>query len=59
VARQIVHVRLRNVDNRSAPGNGHPADTPRPVLNTWNLQKFSNGTVFDNELWGADRGVLR
>ena len=25
------------------PGNGHPTDTPRPLLNTWNLQKFSNG----------------
>ena len=41
------------------PGNGHPTDTPRPQLNTWNLQKYSNGTVFDNELWGANFGVLR
>jgi len=23
------------------PGNGHPTDTPRPRLNTWNLQKYS------------------
>ena len=41
------------------PGNGHPTDTPRPRLNTWQLQKYSNGTVFDNELWGANFGVLR
>jgi hypothetical protein len=41
------------------PGNSVPTDTPRPMLNTWNLQKFSNGTVFDNELWGANFGVLR
>ena len=41
------------------PGNAVPTDTPRPVLNTWNLQKFSNGSVFDNELWGANFGVLR
>ena len=41
------------------PGNGFPTDTPRPVLNTWNLQKYSNNSVFDNELWGADFGVLR
>jgi len=41
------------------PGNGHPTDTPRPQLNTYQLQKYSNGTVFDNELWGANFGVLR
>jgi hypothetical protein len=41
------------------PGNGHPTDTPRPQLNTYQLQKYSNGTVFDNELWGASFGVLR
>ena len=41
------------------PGNSVPTDTPRPVLNTWNLQKYSNGSVFDNELWGANFGVLR
>jgi len=40
------------------PGNSFPTDNPRPQLNTWNLQKFSNGTVFDNELWGANFGVL-
>jgi len=41
------------------PGNAFPTDVPRPQLNTFNLQKFSNGAVFDNELWGADFGVLR
>jgi hypothetical protein len=41
------------------PGNGHPTDRPRPQLNTWQLQKYSNGRVFDNELWGANTGVLR
>jgi hypothetical protein len=41
------------------PGNAFPTDTPRPQLNTWQLQKYSNGSVFDNELWGANFGVLR
>ena len=41
------------------PGNSVPTDTPRPQLNTWNLQKYSNGVVFDNEMWGANFGVLR
>ncbi len=42
------------------PGNGaYPTDKPRPQLNTWTLSKYSNGTVFDNQLWGADFGVLR
>ena len=41
------------------PGNAFPTDTPRPQLNTWTLQKYSNNTVFDNELWGANFGVLR
>jgi hypothetical protein len=41
------------------PKNGHPTDTPGPELNTYQLQKYSNGTVFDNELWGANFGVLR
>jgi hypothetical protein len=40
------------------PGNGFPTDIPRPQLNTYNLQTFSNGTVFDNEMWGANFGVL-
>jgi hypothetical protein len=41
------------------PGNGFPTDVPRPRLNTYNLQQYSNGTVFDNEMWGANFGVLR
>ena len=41
------------------PGNAFPTDTPRPQLNTYNLQKYSNNSVFDNELWGANFGVLR
>jgi hypothetical protein len=41
------------------PGNAFPTDTPRPQLNTFELQKYSNNSVFDNELWGADFGVLR
>jgi hypothetical protein len=42
------------------PGNGaYPTNVPRPQLDTWTLSKYSNGTVFDNQLWGADFGVLR
>jgi hypothetical protein len=41
------------------PGNAFPTDTPRPQLNTYELQKYSNNSVFDNELWGANFGVLR
>jgi hypothetical protein len=41
------------------PGNAFPTDTPRPQLNTFELQKYSNNSVFDNELWGANFGVLR
>ncbi len=41
------------------PGNGYPTDTPRPQLNTYELQKYSNGAVYNNEQWGADFGVLR
>ena len=40
------------------PGNGFPTDIPRPQLNTYKLQTYSNGTVFDNEMWGANFGVL-
>ena len=40
------------------PGNWFPTDSPRPQLNTYNLQTYSNGTVFDNEMWGANFGVL-
>jgi hypothetical protein len=41
------------------PGNGYPTDVPRPQLNTYELQKYSNHSVYDNELWGANYGVLR
>ncbi len=41
------------------PGNAFPTDIPRPQLNTHTLQTYSDGTVFDNEMWGANFGVLR
>jgi hypothetical protein len=41
------------------PGNSYPTDNPRPQLNTYTLQKYSNGTVFNNEMWGANYGVLK
>ncbi len=40
------------------PGNASPTDVPRPQLNTYTLQTYSNGTVFDNEMWSANVGVL-
>jgi len=50
----------------SYPSNGYPTDKPRPQLTTTNLTGFSGsflvpelGTVDDNQLWGADFGVLR
>jgi hypothetical protein len=41
------------------PGNAYPTNTPRPELNTYPLQKYSNGAVYNNEDWGADYGVLK
>jgi hypothetical protein len=41
------------------PGSAFPTDNPRPQLTTWTLSKFTNGTVFDNQMWGANFGVLR
>jgi hypothetical protein len=47
------------------PKNGFPTDTPRPQLFTQNLTGFSHGfgspigSVQDNQLWGADFGILR
>ena len=48
------------------PSNGYPTDKPRPQLITQNLTGFTGnflvpvlGTVNDNQLWGADFGVLR
>jgi hypothetical protein len=35
------------------PGNAYPTDMPRPQLNTYMLQEYSDGTVYDNELWGG------
>jgi len=46
------------------PGSGYPTDTPRPQLFVANLTGFSNGSlgnptgVNDNQLWGADFGIL-
>jgi hypothetical protein len=33
------------------PGTGYPTDMPRPQLNTYQLQEYSDSTVFSNELW--------
>jgi hypothetical protein len=33
------------------PGNAYPTDMPRPQLNTYMLQEYSSGDVYDNELW--------
>jgi hypothetical protein len=47
------------------PANGIPTDKPRPQLFVNNLTGFSNGigtpigSVDDDQLWGADFGVLR
>jgi hypothetical protein len=41
------------------PGNAYPTDSPRPQLNTYELQQYSNGTVYNNEQWGADYGILK
>jgi hypothetical protein len=40
------------------PGGVLPTSTPRPQLTTWNLSTYSNGTVFDNQMWGANFGIL-
>jgi hypothetical protein len=48
------------------PKNGFPTDKPRPQLITQNLTGFTQGhsipvlgTINDNQLWGADFGVIR
>jgi hypothetical protein len=33
------------------PANAYPTDMPRPQLNTYALQQYSTGKVFDNEEW--------
>jgi hypothetical protein len=47
------------------PMNGYPTDIPRPQMTTQNLTGFTQGfsvpilgTINDNQLWGADFGVL-
>ncbi len=46
------------------PKNGFPTDRPRPQLMVQNLTGFSHGpgtpigSVQDNQLWGANFGVL-
>jgi len=40
------------------PGGEYPTNMPRPQLTTWTLSKYSNGTVFDNQMWGANFGIL-
>ena len=36
-----------------------PAPLSYPGLKCWICPLYSDGTVFDNELWGANFGVLR
>src|ERR1700722_18637615 len=33
------------------PGNADPKDLPRPQLNTYALQEYSDGSPYDNEVW--------
>jgi hypothetical protein len=33
------------------PGSAYPTDTPRPQLNTYTLQQYSNNAVYNNEMW--------
>ena len=35
------------------PGNAYPTDMPRPQLNTYTLQQYSDGTPYDNEVWDS------
>jgi hypothetical protein len=38
------------------PANGFPTDNPRPQISTHSLQRFSNGSVFNNQLWRSVPG---
>jgi hypothetical protein len=38
---------------------GNPTDMPRPVLNVQPENTYSNGTVFDNQMWAAKQGVIK
>jgi hypothetical protein len=37
---------------------GHQDTKCDNLVDTWTLSKYSNGTVFDNQMWGANFGVL-
>jgi hypothetical protein len=38
------------------PGNAYPTDMPRPQLNTYMLQTYSDGSYYNNELFGQYQG---
>jgi hypothetical protein len=40
------------------PGSAYPTDMPRPQLNTYMLQQYSNGSIYNNEMWADETGVL-
>jgi hypothetical protein len=40
------------------PGSAYPTDQPRPQLNTYTLQQYSGGTVYNNELWSGTGGGI-
>jgi hypothetical protein len=40
------------------PGSGTPFQMPTPQLTTWKLQRYSNGGVYNNQLWSADFGPV-
>jgi hypothetical protein len=35
----------------SYPGSSYPTDSPRPVLQTWELAQYSTGDVYDTQMW--------
>ena len=41
------------------PGSATPFQMPTPQLTTWQLQRYPNGGVFNNQLWSADFGPLQ
>jgi len=41
------------------PGSATPIQMPTPQLTTWQLQRYQNGGVFNNQLWSADFGPLQ
>jgi hypothetical protein len=40
------------------PGSATPFQMPTPQLTTWKLQRYSNGKVYNNQLWSADFGPV-